>query len=205
MKKQIVTDKNEVKRMIAEALREAGCTNAGIAGVLGNIEAESAYQSKNLQNSYEKKLGLSDMEYVDAVDCGAYGNFAKDSAGFGLAQWTYWSRKQNLLNYCRSKSASIADTETQIEFLVSELKGYRAVWQVLVSTDSVFEAASVVLKQYEKPADQSAAACQRRAAISESAIKSLDLNSSKPDVDTTDWKKKYEDLVDTLRLIVNNT
>ena len=56
---------------------------------------------KNLQNSYESKLGFTDDTYTAAVDNGSYGNFVKDSAGYGLAQWTYWSRKENLLNFAR--------------------------------------------------------------------------------------------------------
>jgi hypothetical protein len=31
---------------------------------MGNLYAESALNPKNLQNTYEKKLGLSDEEYT---------------------------------------------------------------------------------------------------------------------------------------------
>ena len=69
----------------------------GVAGLMGNLYAESGLNPTNLQNSYEKKLGLSDDSYTTSVDNGDYENFVHDSAGYGLAQWTYWSRKQNLL------------------------------------------------------------------------------------------------------------
>lgn len=62
-----------------------------------------------------------------AVDSGAYSNFVHDSAGYGLAQWTYWSRKESLLNFARKTSASIGSLEMQLDFMIRELKGYAAV------------------------------------------------------------------------------
>lgn len=52
---------------------------------MGNLFAESGLNPKNLQNSYEKKLGYNDVTYTQAVDDGTYNNFVKDSAGYGLA------------------------------------------------------------------------------------------------------------------------
>lgn len=69
----------------------------GVAGIMGNIYAESAFNPMNLQNSYEKKLGYSDVTYTAAVDNKKYSNFVKDKAGYGLCQWTFWSRKEKLL------------------------------------------------------------------------------------------------------------
>jgi hypothetical protein len=39
---------------------------------------------------------MNDASYTAAVDNGSYTNFTHDFAGYGLAQWTYWSRKQGL-------------------------------------------------------------------------------------------------------------
>ena len=86
--------------------------------MMGNLFAESALSPINLQNTYEKKLGYSDSAYTAAVDNGTYTNFVKDSAGYGLAQWTFWSRKQNLLNYAKSKGVSIGNLNMQLEFLM---------------------------------------------------------------------------------------
>ena len=79
----------------------------GVAGLMGNLYAESGLKSNNLQNTYEKSLGLSDIQYTKKVNDGSYTNFVKDKAGYGLAQWTYWSRKQNLLDYAKKKNKSI--------------------------------------------------------------------------------------------------
>lgn len=71
----------------------------GVAGLMGNLFVESALSPINLQGTYEKKLGYTDVTYTEAVDNGTYTNFAKDSAGYGLAQWTYKTRKANLLKF----------------------------------------------------------------------------------------------------------
>ena len=66
---------------------------------MGNIFAESGLNPMNLQNTYEKSLKNSDEEYCKAVDNGTYTNFVQDKAGWGLCQWTFWSRKENLLKF----------------------------------------------------------------------------------------------------------
>lgn len=136
----------------------------GVAGLMGNIRAESNLRSDNLQNSYERKLGYTDKTYVDAVDNGTYTNFVNDSAGFGLAQWTYHSRKKKLLDYAKSKKKSIGDFKMQLDFLWEELQGYKNVVSTLKSATSVLEASRSVHIDYERPADQSEAAIAKRAA-----------------------------------------
>ena len=58
----------------------------GVAGLMGNLYAESGLRSNNLQNTFEKRLGMTDEQYTAGVDNGTYTNFVKDSAGYGLAQ-----------------------------------------------------------------------------------------------------------------------
>lgn len=135
----------------------------GVAGLMGNLYAESGLRPDNLQNTYEKKLGMSDASYTAAVDNGSYTNFIKDSAGYGLAQWTYWSRKQNLLDFAKERGASIGDLDMQLDFLMKELAGYSSVLKTLRTATSVREASDTVLTKYERPADQSEAAQARRA------------------------------------------
>lgn len=141
-----------------------GMSSAGAAGLMGNLYAESALNTKNLQNSYEKKLGHTDDSYTDAVDNGSYSNFVRDSAGYGLAQWTYWSRKQNMLEFARAAGKSIGDLEMQLDFLFKELSsGYKTVLSVLKTATTVKAASDSVLLNYERPADQSDAVKEKRA------------------------------------------
>ena len=47
-------------------LKARGLTDAGAAGLMGNLYAESGLRANNLQNSYEGKLGMADAEYTEA-------------------------------------------------------------------------------------------------------------------------------------------
>ena len=145
-------------------LKSKGLNSFAIAGLMGNLYAESGLNPKNLQNSYEKKLGYTDETYTAAVDCGKYTNFAKDAAGYGLAQWTYHTRKAALLAYARSMGKSVGDLETQLGFLMKELTGnYAGVLSELKKASSVLAASNTVLMKFERPADQSESVQKKRA------------------------------------------
>lgn len=135
----------------------------GTAGLMGNLYAESALKPTNLQQTYEKKLGFSDAQYTAKVDDGSYTNFVKDSAGYGLAQWTYWSRKQALYQFAKAAGKSIGDLQMQLDFLWNEIQGYTSVLNTLKTAKSVKAASDAVLTQYERPADQSDAVKNKRA------------------------------------------
>lgn len=136
----------------------------GAAGLMGNLYAESALNPRNLQQSFERKLGYTDDSYTAAVDAGSYKAFVHDSAGYGLAQWTYWSRKSKLLIYARTRDVSIGDLDMQLDFLLEEIRGYTGVWSALIGAKSVRAASDAVLTGYERPTDQNEAVKQKRAA-----------------------------------------
>ena len=174
-------------KVIWDYFKAKGLNDFGIAGLMGNLYAESGLKPTNLQNTYEKKLGYTDAEYTAAVDQGKYTNFVKDSAGYGLAQWTYWSRKQNLLDFAQSKNKSIGDLHMQLDFLYKELsEGYKnSVLKVLCEAKSVLEASNSVLLKFERPADQSTTVQNKRAGFGQTyydkyAGKPATEESSKP-------------------------
>lgn len=134
-------------------LKAQGLTDCGAAGLMGNLDPESGLIPTNLQNTFEKKLGFTDASYTAAVDAGTYTNFANDRAGYGLAQWTYPTRKAALLNFVKSMGRSIGDLEAQLGFLITEMAGsFGEVLTVLRSAASVKEASDCVLLKFEKPA-----------------------------------------------------
>ena len=140
-------------RIIWDKLTAAGLTSAGAAGLMGNLYAESGLNPKNLQNSYEKKLGFTDETYTAAVDCGAYTGFADDRAGYGLAQWTHPSRKTGLLLHSRIQECSIGNLDMQVGYLLQELRDlFPALRRRLTGTASVREASDAVLLGFERPA-----------------------------------------------------
>lgn len=55
-------------------------SDCGAAGLMGNLYAESGLNPVNLQNTHERKLGLSDKEYTQQVDFGLYADFVHDGA-----------------------------------------------------------------------------------------------------------------------------
>ncbi len=137
----------------------------GTAGLVGNLYGESRFKPNNLQDGFEKRLGMNDAAYTEAVDNGSYSKdkFIKDGAGYGLPQITFWSRKEDLYNFKGDRS--IGDLYMQLDFIWWELNnGFKGVLQALQKATSIYGATKVVLTQYEKPADQSESVCRTRAA-----------------------------------------
>ena len=144
-----------MEKRIWNFLKAEGFNDFGAAGLMGNLFAESGLQPNNMEDQYQSKLGYNDETYTCAVDNGTYTNFVKDAVGYGLAQWTYWTRKQNLLNFARQNNKSIGDLDMQLNFLIKELKeSYtNSVYNVLKKATSVLEASNAVLLNFERPAN----------------------------------------------------
>lgn len=168
----------------------------GVAGLMGNLYAESALRSNNLQQTYETRLNYSDTTYTATVDNGKYTNFVKDSAGYGLAQWTYYTRKQALLNYAQSQKKSIGDFEMQLNFLYKELsESYKSVWSDLKNATSVLVASNSVLTKFECPADQSEDVQKKRAEYGQKYYNKYSDKTSAPETPTSGLKFGEGDIV----------
>ena len=143
-------------KIIWNFLDSRGFNDYAKAGIMGNMKAESGLRSNNLQGSYEKAFNLTDEEYTDKVDKNIYTNFVHDGAGYGLCQWTYWSRKASLYNWCKTNKCSIGDVYMQLSFFFIELVcSYTSVYKKLQTVTSVREASDLILLKFEKPKDQS--------------------------------------------------
>ena len=137
----------------------------GVAALMGNLYRESGLNPVNAANWFNGSSGMSDIEYTEAVDNGSYGNFVDDGVAYGIAQWTYWSRKQALYDYAQDRDSSVGNLETQLEYLKAELlDGYE--WlindYVLCATD-VEEPSEMILRYYERPGNYSDEAIEFRA------------------------------------------
>ena len=137
-------------------------SEAGTVAIMGNWFAESGFNSNNLQNSFNKKLGMTDEEYTKAVNDGSYNNFIHDGAGYGLAQWTFWSRKQGLLNYANGLGCSIDDLDMQIDYALIELGRKSSLYKLLRESRDYALCTVEVLTKYERPADQGEAEQKKR-------------------------------------------
>ena len=159
------TDKTD-EQVIWDTLMTAIGNAYGAAGLMGNLKAESNLHANNLQSKGNTRLGMTDEEFTAAFDSGAYpvDTFIHDGYGYGLAQWTYYSRKAALAAYALDRSVSIGDLPMQLGFLIQEIKDYKTVWNVLTTANSVREASDAVLLKFERPADQSTSVQEKRAA-----------------------------------------
>lgn len=159
----------ERAKYIYKVCRAAGMTYAGAIGMLGNLQGETSdFDPMSCETQYLNRYGLTDAEYTRRADAGEkiHGDyyFTHDSAGYGIVQWTYWSRKKGLLDFAKAVGKSVGDLDVQIAYMLKELSGYyTAAWKVLTATESIAEAVKICVTAYEKPANQADAISRRTA------------------------------------------
>lgn len=136
-------------KTICNALRSAGLTKEGACGLMGNMQAESSMKSNIAQRGM---TSLSDDDYTGRADTG-FIDFVHDSVGYGLCQWTFYSRKQNLLDYAKKKGTSVGDEDMQVQFCLMELREYfPKVWKFLRESHDLYQCTQIVCTDYERPA-----------------------------------------------------
>lgn len=137
------------EKTIYAALIEFGMSPVGACAMLGNMMAESSLKANIAQRGMTK---LTDAEYTAKFD-GHPETCYRDGVGYGLAQWTYWSRKQNLFEFANARGKSVGDENTQIDFAVHELRAeYSGLYSYLCSTEDMYNATARICKEYERPA-----------------------------------------------------
>ena len=146
---------------ISEQCRKAGMTLAGVAGILINIQEESAFKSTNLQDTYEVSLGMNDAQYTSRVDSGSYTRFVEDDAGYGLCQWTARDRKEGMIRFHRKRGVSIGDFRTQVDWMLQEIRSYSYAWRTCATSNNPYECGYAVCKYYEIPSETEAKAKYR--------------------------------------------
>lgn len=151
-------------KAIYEALKKKGYSRAGIAGIMGNMNCESAYKADNVQDAFEGKVG-NDTQYTNAVNNLSYTEdmFNHDSVGYGLTQNTWWTKKQGLYNHTVKKGRSIGDMQGQIDALADYLsKNQPSLNSYLKSTTDIVGASDKFLYQYENPSNPELTINKRR-------------------------------------------
>lgn len=149
------------KASIWNRLKAKGFSDTACAAIMGNMQQESAFRSNNV----EDRSGIADEVYTSRVDNGSYSreSFKGDSYGYGLCQWTYFTRKAILYDLAKQRMVSIADEQMQIDLLVIELQSdYRSVYTTLESGASLYDMTAKFMRSFENPADQSDAAINYR-------------------------------------------
>lgn len=155
------------------ALRNRGYSPYATAAILGNMQQESRF----LPDNVEDRSKLSDAEYTARVNDGRISRyeFAHDALGYGLCQWTYYTRKEGLYDLCKQRGVSISDTKAQLDFLGMELASheYAPVKRVLFGDNSLYEMTKKFMTDFERPADQSTAAINYRAGLAQDIYNEL--------------------------------
>ena len=157
------------KQTIWQFLKHKGFSDIAAAALMGNMEAESNCVSCRLQGDFTNGFKRS-ADYTAQVDAGNISRheFIHDGpggGGYGLCQWTLFSRKAGLYDLAQEQNVSIGDEFIQVEWLTRELwQGeYRTVRETLEKSPSIRECSDAIVKQFLRPADQSDAVCSYRA------------------------------------------
>ncbi len=177
------------------------------------IDKDGNFNFENNGGMVSERLGwgegVSDGDYTLGVTYGAYvgkrytgrtvtidghkfplnstrNRFACDSAGYGICQWTYCTRKAALYDFAQEYAeendeyftgyADISDTKMQVKFLQHELDTlpeYKSVAGMMKASSSVEEASDIWMLKFENPADQSEEAREYRREKSREKLQSL--------------------------------
>ena len=144
-------------------VNDLGLSNLQAAAIVGNFIAESSLVPDRIQGSGIKK-GLLKVD---------------GSTGYGYAQWTYITLQQELAVYAQSKGVDYTTTpltdEINYGFFIQQIKeSKRAILlSDLKSSTDIRTATELILKKYERPADQSAAALDKRTNNANEVLKNM--------------------------------
>ena len=139
------------KETIYKYLREGGLSHTGACAMMGNMYCESLLKSDNVQDG----MGYDDKTYTDAVNSGTItkSSFVHDARGYGLCQWTYYTRKAELWNLTVGYSYSVSDESIQCELCIRELmRDYPSLYDYLCGDCDLYTATSRICTEYERPA-----------------------------------------------------
>lgn len=135
-----------IDQLIWTFFKNKGLADHQIAGILGNIYAESGLNP-----------GINEKNPLVAGSRG----------GYGLCQWT-GGRRVNLENYAASTGKQVNDPVMQCEFLWIELNGSEiAALNALKISTTVYDASTAFLTKFERPANQGDAVRNKRASYAQ--------------------------------------
>ena len=142
-------------------MADLGLSKEQAAGVVGNLWAESGLVPDRIQGSGMKRGVLPQA-----------GN-----GGYGWAQYTHSSLKTDLINFAKSRGVDLntqpLTDEMNYEYLKHWITKSSNRFSTFKSTKDLRGATDYFLKQYEKPADQSDVALNKRAGFAEKVYNSI--------------------------------
>ncbi len=104
----------ETKEYIWKYLKnELEMSDMHAAVIMGNMQVESDFSPTNAQDGYGYP-GVDNSDYIDEYEI-------KDGVGWGLIQWTFYTRKEGLQEYAEQQGKSVGDLNVQLEYLQIEV------------------------------------------------------------------------------------
>lgn len=163
------------KETIWARLKAKGFTDTACAAIMGNMWQESAFIPNNVEDRCHRDTGWSDEQYTAMVDSGSYTReqFMRDpdpstgkprAYGYGLCQWTYYTRKAGFYDFAKSRKVSIADEQMQIDWMWQEMHQceFLPVLNTLMSVASLYQMTKSFMVTFENPDDKSDRAVNTR-------------------------------------------
>lgn len=154
-------------------LKKLGLSDKAAAVVLGHGKAESGNETNRLQGDFTSGRATS-IYYTAQVDNGSisrteFSRNGPNGGGYGWLQWTFYSRKEGLYDTAKALGVSVGSEEAALTWFWKELHQaeYSVVLAALTGSGSIREMSDVFMKRFERPADQSDAACALRASFAE--------------------------------------
>jgi hypothetical protein len=120
-----------------------GLNAVQVAGIMGNFSQEDSFNPRQLQGG-----GESNSVPLDGV------------TGYGIAQWTYITRQQNLDRFARDQNRPVATLELQLDFTYKEMTEGE-VWDNLRTIQDPAVAARYFHSSFERSADDEAGIQER--------------------------------------------
>lgn len=159
MVNRIINDE-DVKRKYAESFGKIwtyfkigmGTSDTVAAAIMGNSYVESRFNERQVQDTVEDKEN--------------YKYKINDNVGYGLFQWTYPSRKKDLIKIAESMNMGINNVNTQLETLKNEVlysSDHKDMWIKMNNTSNCDEATTLFFDNYEGVNDSSLAARKKAA------------------------------------------
>jgi len=96
----------------------------GVAGMMGNIQAESSFVSNNLNNDWANAHGFTDESYTEAIDNDTIDPSLKAQGAYGLCQWL-GGRQLKLIELSKENNCSVSDGSLQLSYLIYELNSLK--------------------------------------------------------------------------------
>lgn len=153
------------KQTIYKTLIQSGMTREAALGMMGNMQCESGLEPNRLQGDFNpfRTTSKSYVQRVTRGDISQY-NFAHDQLGFGLCQWTFYTRKYDLYDFWKESGKNLDDAEMQTQFVLKEMKRdydreiyvkdekkWINLWQLLLKSNDIFECTKYICKIFERP------------------------------------------------------